>query len=77
MNIANSTKGFATREHNAMMRFSDSVGAPHGLSDEQAEKLLSAFRKLKVVKIDGVNGQYSIKHGAFWDREVMERALMS
>jgi len=75
MNIANSTKGFATREHNAVVRFIDSVVEQFGFSVDQAEKILSVFRKLKVVKIDGVNGQYSLKHGGLWDREVMERAL--
>ena len=77
MNISVSTKGFATREHNAVVRFIDSVVEQFGFSVDEAEKILSVFRKLKIVKIDAVVGQYNLKHGAFWDREVMERALMS
>ncbi len=32
------------------------------------------YRKAKAIKLDAVMGKYSVKHGAFLDRDVIRRA---
>ena len=44
------------------------------LTKPQAEKALATMRKLKVVKIDANVGQFTFKHGAFAEPEVVRRA---
>jgi hypothetical protein len=46
-----------------------------GISKADAEKVLSVYRKLKLVKINAVSGVLSVKHGAYLDREVIQNAL--
>lgn len=44
------------------------------LTDAQAEVAFQTFRKLKLIKLDAVGGRYSVKHGAFMERDVIRRA---
>lgn len=46
-----------------------------GCSRSDAEKVLALYRKLKVVKTDAVGGVINIKHGVFYEKDVIENAI--
>lgn len=68
------TRAVASRMVNAG---NDFVGVLVGMgyTKDQAEKILAKYIKLKVIKLDAVGGKYSVKHGAFLDKDVLDRAL--
>lgn len=69
-------KGFramAQRMVNAEEKFVADIMALGGLSSEQAETVLAAYRKAKVVKMDAVGGTLTVRHGALLDRDVLRR----
>jgi hypothetical protein len=68
------TKAVAQRMVNAENNFLDIIEG-NGFSREEAEIIFAEYRRLKVVKLDAVIGRYSVKHGAYLDKEIMERAL--
>ena len=45
----------------------------HGFSTPEATRIYRAYLHAKVIKFDG--HRYTVKHGAFWNRDVLERAL--
>lgn len=59
---------------NAADRFRDSVVEQFGLTPEQADKAMGVLLKEKVLKLDSITGQFNLKDGRFWDRDVMLRA---
>lgn len=59
---------------NAADKFRDAVVEQFGLTPEQADKALGALTKEKLVKLDPVTGQFELKSGDVWDRDVMLRA---
>ena len=71
----NGCKSIAQRIVNAENKFIDEVVEQFNFTSEQAEKIMTVYRKFKIVKIDAVTGQFELKHGAFWDRIPMENAL--
>jgi hypothetical protein len=46
-----------------------------GISKAEAEKVFHTYKKLKVVKMDAVNGIVRVTHGGFRDRDTIRRAL--
>lgn len=48
-----------------------------GFTRSQAEKILRVYRKARVIKIDPIGGQFTFKHGAFDDLDVLQRAADS
>lgn len=46
-----------------------------GFTAAQGEQILAAYRRLKAVKLDTINGFYVVAHGALLDADVMQRAL--
>jgi DNA-binding protein H-NS len=64
----------AIRQQNAADRFIDSVVEQFGLTMDQAQTALNRLLKEKVVSLDPVAGQFKLKDGRFWDKEVMRRA---
>lgn len=72
---SNPCSDLVTRQINAMNSFVEAVQEQFGKSKEQAEKVLSVFRKAKAVKFDTNNGQWTLSHGAFWDADVINRAI--
>ena len=46
-----------------------------GLSYVEAEMVFKYYRKVKVIKIDRINERWTVKHSAFWNREVILNAL--
>ena len=45
------------------------------ISKADAEKVLVVYRKLKLVKMDAVNGVMSVKHGAYLDKATIANAM--
>lgn len=46
-----------------------------GFSREEAIKIMQTYLKLKVAKLDAVNGVISLKHGAYWESDTLRNAL--
>lgn len=70
----NGTRDIAQRMVNAENSFIESLMVAGEITKEQAEKVLQIYRNAKVVKMDAVVGQMTVKHGAFLDRDVILRA---
>lgn len=68
-------KDTATRITNAETDFISNVMEQFSFTREQAKHILTAYRLLKVVTLQANIGRYSVKHGAFWEKETMLRAL--
>ena len=68
-------KNIAQRSINAENNFINSVMEQFNFSQNEAERILSVYKKYKLVKIDYVTGQFNLKDGRFWDRYPMENAL--
>jgi len=63
----------ATRADNAVVAWRDML-ADHGFSADQADAILHLYQKGNLVKLDWGIGRYSVKHGAFLDADVLNRA---
>lgn len=63
------------RQQNGINSFLTSVQEQFGKTEAEAIHIYNVFLGEKIVKIDPVMGQFEISHGAFWDRDVMDRAL--
>lgn len=65
----------AQRMVNAADCFVSMLIEMHGITKIEAYKVLTEYRKAKVVKLDAVGGRYNIKHGVFLDRDVIQNAI--
>ena len=68
-------RGIATRMEQAVANFIEVLMKQGGISKVEAEKVYQTYRKMKIVKMDAVNGRIDVKHGGFLDRDVIRRAL--
>jgi hypothetical protein len=66
--------GFAIREQNAFDCFSRFIESK-GFSHENAVKVWNLYIKLKVMKIDMVNGTFHVRHGMFLDSDIITNAI--
>lgn len=73
--MQNGFRDIATRMHNAAENFIGSVVEQFGTTRPQAEKVLRVFRKAKAVKLDPIMGRYELRHGGFWESDVIQRAI--
>jgi hypothetical protein len=62
------------RMMNAANRFRKAAMNQFKLTQEQADAAMGKLIKEKVLTLDPVTGQFELKDGRFWDREVMLRA---
>ena len=69
-----SFKAMAQRADNAVAQWRDML-ADHGFTADQADAILRLYQKGNLVKLDWGIGRYSVKHGAFLDADVLNRAL--
>ena len=60
---------------NVKQRFTESLKRNFGFTDAECEKIYSVYLRERILKIDCVTGQYSLAHGEFFEREVLERAI--
>lgn len=68
-------KNMATRTVSAENNFIEVLMKFGEITKAQAEKVLALYRKLKIVKMDAVNGVLSVKHGGYLDKSVIANAL--
>lgn len=68
-------KHTAQRIINAENNFIEGLMIAAKITEAEAEKVLAFYRKIKAVKMDIVGGRITVKHGAFWDAEVILRAV--
>ena len=73
--VKSSFQLMAERSVAAEDKFVENVMEQFNFNKDEAEKILDVYMKNKLVKIDSVTGDFKIKHGAFWEKEPMERAL--
>lgn len=70
-----SFRDMAVRAVNAEKAFIEVLVALGGITDEQAQKVLAYYVKHKLVKLSIGVGAYNVKHSAFLDRDVIQRAV--
>ena len=71
----NATKQIAQRIVNAHQQFVNNCIEQFNVSKEEAEIALECYIKFKIVKLDPNIGQYKLKHGAFWNKEIITNAI--
>lgn len=70
-----SFRDMAQRRCNAESSFIECIREISGCSEEQAGGVLGLYLKEKLVKLGYNDGQFHIKHGAFLDEVVINRAV--
>lgn len=68
-------QAMAQREVNGADNFINNVEAIAGCTHAEAVKVFNVYHAAKVLKYDGVNGVYNVKHGAFLDADVITNAI--
>jgi hypothetical protein len=68
------TMAVAQRQAAALENFVELCGE-RGFTRDQALVILAVYRKNRAIKLDSVHGRYVVVHGAYWNEDVMERAL--
>ena len=69
-----SFKDMAQRADNAVIQWRDML-ADDGFTADQADAILRLYLQEKLVRLDWGIGRYSVKHGAFLNVDVLNRAL--
>lgn len=69
------TRDLGRRLADCEVNFADRVALAIGGTREDGFKVLRVYIKAKAVKRDLTNRTFTVKHGAFWDVEVLRRAL--
>ena len=64
-----------TRIKNGETRFIEMLMEQYGCTEAEATKVLNLFVKHKIARIDSGVGQVIIKHGAFLEPGVIQRAI--
>lgn len=64
----------ATRADNAIRAWRE-LCSGFGFTSDQADKILKVYQKERIVKLDWGIGHYNVKHGAFMEKNVLQRAL--
>lgn len=72
--ISRGARGMAERGEHARERFLAYAEKHGGLSRIEAERVLAAYQKHRVIRLDHVTGAFHVKHGGFLDRETLRRA---
>lgn len=67
----------AQRIINAEEAFIEFASESAGLTRDEAIKALTAYRKVKAIKIDPIVGQFSFTHGGFAEADVLRRAVIA
>ena len=61
---------------NTKQKFINAVIEQFGFLMEDAELIYNYYLKERILKIDKVNGGFSLSHGTFWDKKIMNLALI-
>lgn len=62
------------RKQNAAKSFMDSAMEQFELSPSEAQSALDYFQREKLVTLDGITGQFKLKHGPLWDAYALRMA---
>lgn len=73
--ISVSIQPMLRRMENAQTAFITDVMEQFGKTEQEATKVLAVFRRVKAVKYDAAMGRYDLVHGAFWEADVIDRAI--
>lgn len=60
---------------NSTDSFLQSVMEQFNKTHDEAKKVLREYKKHKIVKFDACNGEIKLRHGAFWELDVINRAI--
>lgn len=71
----NKMQDMAQRIENARTAFLSSLMEQFQYTEEQAATIFTVYKKNKIIKLDPIMGRYTLTHGAFWDKPVLDRAL--
>lgn len=69
-----SFEAMAQRAVNAENAFVVELIRAGGISETDAVKVMNLYLKEKIAKLDYGIGRINVKHGAFWERDVIRRA---
>lgn len=69
------TRDFGHRLANCEINFTKALARIAGISEDDAFKVLTLYRKNKLVKLDTCNQTYRVTHGGFLDANAIRRAL--
>jgi hypothetical protein len=69
------TKQIAQRIVNAENSFIENIMNIAKIDKAAAEKVLTVYKKLKIVKLNATIGNYTVKHGAFLDKDTILNAV--
>lgn len=73
--IKGALNAMGQRIENARKSFVDNLIEQFALTTEQAHHVLDVYIKLKVVKLDPIGGVYNLKHGIYWEPDVIRNAV--
>jgi hypothetical protein len=73
--MQNHFKEIVDRENQALENFIENVMEQFTLSRDEALKVFDVFREVKAIKLDRWMGRWKLSHGAFWEPEVIARAI--
>lgn len=73
--IKDAVKDIVTREQNACNSFYEIVMNILSCKREDAVKILNTYTKAKVAKINIHSGHVDVKHGVFFEKDVLANAL--
>lgn len=65
----------AERIESARRDFAANLRQLGGIDIADAAKVRDYYLKERIAKLDAVSGRITVKHGAFLDREVIQRAV--
>ncbi len=70
-----SFRDMATRADNAVIQFVENIMESGGIGKADAKLVAGLYFKERLAKIDYGIGHVQVKHGAFYDADVIRRAL--
>ena len=73
--IRNTARQMAANEIEAEERFIQAVQNFIDVTDQQAYHILKVYKKYKMVKLIRSMRQYQVKHGSYFDKKVLRKAL--
>ena len=69
------TQAIARRIYNAETSMLTNIIEQFGVSRDGAYKAFVALRRARAIKLDPVMGVYRLAHGAYWEKDVILRAI--
>lgn len=65
----------AQRIANAEANLTATLVEMGGISEGEAMRVATFYKKEKLVRLDLTNQRYTVKHGGYWERDVIRRAV--